>query len=393
MPLPNIFSNLINRILPGSVRVRYFNTRTIQPFTRYQNYWQENSIYVQNIINKISNDVAMLRFRHVRITRIDGAPDDMQIFETDPLATVLTISPNDYKVPFVFWSEVMRKILLDQIAVVVPTYTGGNISGITLADGVYSFDNHQITIEINGTAKTVDINSVWIFENPRQNVNIELGMITGLIDASLRALSYKLAEGNNRLKGFLKIPTKAIDEKLRKEAELRVNNIMAAAAGSGIGYLQQGEEFQELTGEYGTASQDQMEFLKSVLHDAYGISPKLFTCEYTEDEFRAYYSTVLKPYMRMITEEINRKYFSQTARTQGHKLITHFDIFDMVTIKDMTDFAFKSKYSAVLNSNEIRELMGFPPYYGGDAFQSNLNATNVGAMDPTVMENNPGNNN
>lgn len=69
---------------------------------RSQNYYKRNSIYLDNIYNKISTDVAMLRFKHVKVTRHENAVDEMQWFEQSDLAQVLTVSPNDHDTPIVF---------------------------------------------------------------------------------------------------------------------------------------------------------------------------------------------------------------------------------------------------------------------------------------------------
>lgn len=375
----NSFINFFARVIPSWFGIRYTKMQQVNYFRERYNYWQNNSIYLDNIINKISTDVAQLKFKHVKLTRNDNAPDDMKWFEFSDLAQCLTISPNDYETPINFLSNIMRKMLNDQIAVVIPTYNKGILQSLQLVDGVVNYENHKMNVQLENQTLEIDINSVWIFQNPKQNISAQLGQITRLIDDNLRALSYKLSEDNSRLKGFLKIPTKAGDGELKKRAELRVSNIMEAAKGAGIGYLQQGEEFQELNKEFGTASENEMEFLKSQLYHAFGINEALFTCNYTEEQFRAYFHSVLKIYQRVISEEINRKFFSKTARTQGQKLLVYYDMSDLTSIKDLSDFVFKTKYSGILNANELREMFfGLPSYPNGDLFETNLNAVSLG---------------
>ncbi|MBC1388628.1 phage portal protein, partial [Listeria innocua] len=181
----------------------------------------------------------------------------------------------------------------------------------------------------------------------------------------------------SEIKGFLKLPTKVADETMKNKAQKRINNMAETAKTNGISYLEQGEEFQELSNKYETIANDDLEFLKNQIYQAYGINEKLFTCDYTEEQYRAYYQTIVKLFMRVITEELNRKSFSKTARTQGHKILAYMDIFDVSSLKDLTEFMFKSKYTAVNNSNELRSLIGLPPYDGGNVFESNKNATKI----------------
>ncbi|MTV35462.1 phage portal protein, partial [Streptococcus pneumoniae] len=89
-------------------------------------------------------------------------------------------------------------------------------------------------------------------------------------------------------------------------------------------------------------------------------------------------SSVMKLYQRVFSEEINRKYFTKTARTQGNKLLVFFDMADMISFKDLVEGGFKSKYAGLMNSNEFRETyLGLPGYEGGEVFETNLNAVRI----------------
>ncbi|HGA1205590.1 TPA: phage portal protein [Streptococcus suis] len=342
-------------------------------------YWRKNSIYLDNIYNKISTDTAQMRFKHVKITRQLGGVDKMDWYENSDLANVLSISPNPLETPIVFWSNVTRAILRDGVAVVIPRWENGRLIEIWLAKRTVNWTVDKVEVVLEDTSVWLNIADVWIFENPKQNVTAQLNQVADLIDSNLNALSEKLVEGNKGIRGFLQLPTKAADQHLRKLAEERVKNMLESAKVSGIGYLEQGEEFKELNSEFATASKDELEFLKSQLYHAYGINEDLFTCNYTEQQYRAYYSSVMKLYQRVISEEINRKFFTKTARTQGNKLLVFFDMADMISFKDLVEGGFKSKYAGLMNSNEFRETyLGLPGYEGGEVFESNLNAVRIG---------------
>ncbi len=376
----NSVINFFSRLVPSWMNIRHTQMQQVRYFAREQNYWNSNSIYLDNIINKIATDVALLKFKHVKITRNKGAPDEMAWFEHSDLADCLSCSPNDFETPVNFWSSVVRTMLQNQVAVVIPTYRSGNLESINLADCVTEYDSQskRLIVEMNNKVFSLDIGSVWIFQNPKQNISVQLGQITRLIDDNLRSLSFKLSENSAQLKGFLKIPTKAEDGELKRRAELRVRNIMDTAKNAGIGFLQQGEDFQELSNTYQTASENELEFLKMQLYQAFGINEKLFTCDYSEMQYRAYFQSVLKVYQKVISEEINRKFFSKTARTQGQQLLVYFDMYDISSLKDLNEFAFKMKYSGIMNANEIREIFGYGSYVGGDVFETNKNAIRIG---------------
>nr|DAS74905.1 MAG TPA: portal protein [Caudoviricetes sp.] len=370
----------INNLREVFARIfRTNNRKTTRTYLqRNITYWRRNSIYLDNIYNKISTDTAQMRFKHVKITRNPGGVDKMEWYENSDLANVLSFSPNPLEIPIVFWANVTRAMLRDGVAVVVPRWENGRLVEIWLAKKTVTWTSESVEIMLDDITVELPLSDVWVFENPKLNVTSQLNQITELIDINLNALTEKLSDGNSSLRGFLKLPTKAADEHLKKQAKNRVDSMLDLAKSGGIAYLEQGEEFQELSKDYSTASKEELEFLKSQLYNAHGINEKLFTCDYTEEQYRAYYSSVMKLYQRVFSEEINRKYFTKTARTQGNKLLVFYDMADMISFKDLVEGGFKSKYAGLMNSNEFRETyLGLPGYEGGEVFETNLNAVRI----------------
>jgi HK97 family phage portal protein len=341
---------------------------------RQQRYWRNNSIYLENVYNKISVDIAMLKFKHIKVAN----PNEWQEFDSSELINLISFSPNDDETPINFWTNVSRSMIENGVAVVVPQYSQGKILSLELAVGNVYFDDFNVTLSIKDKEFTLKKSDVWIFENPKKNLSVQLLKITQLIDDNLRALSEKLSDGNNStIKGFIKFDTKAVNETLKKRTQERIKAIQEVAQSGQIGWLEEGEDFKELTHAINTASSEELEFLKSQLYQAFGINEKLFTCDYSEMQFRAYYNGVLKIYLRVIAEEINKKYFTQTARTQGHKLLAFYDLFDLTSLKDLTEFADKMKYHAMMSPNEVRAIIGYSPYKGGETYSDNANAVAV----------------
>lgn len=347
-------------------------------FHRHYRDLQKNSLYVENMYNKIATDVSMLNFKHVRIQRRKDAHDLMTWEQTSDIQNALTVSPNDFQTPTVFWSEVMYKILKDGACVVVPTYKKGKIQSLNIVYGNWKVENKTIQFEVDDDKEVkTSINNVLIFINPKKNVGTALHSITNLIDENLRQMQYKLAESKGSLKGFIRFNTKLADNSMKDYAKSRVKNILETAEDGGMGYLDKDEEFIELSHTYDTFSSEEISQLKEQLYQAFGMNEKLFTCDYSEEQYRAYFSSVLKVYQRVIAEELNRKLFTQTARTQGQKILVYYDYFDIASLKDLSDFAFKSKYSALMSANEIREIFGYGAYEGGDVYESNRNAIDI----------------
>lgn len=379
----SVFSGIINffrNVVPSfGIRHHKMYSTITDYFDRFC-YFNSNSIYLENILNKISNDVAMLKFKHIKITKKENEEiPKMTWFEHSDLSNVLCVSPNEFDTPINFWAKVTRKMLSDQVAAVIPSFENDRITSIVLADSILKPTDDSKIIQVNAGDKTyeMDSSSIWLFENPKKNVTTSLDQMTRLIDDNLKNISLKLSSKGNSLKGLLKYPTNIDDESLVEKSKFRVNKILEGAKESGIGVLQRYEEFQELQNEYSTIASSDLNFLKEQFYNAFGINEKLFNCDYTENQFRAYFSSVLKIYQRVISEEINRKYFTKTARTQGQKLLVYYDMYDISSLRDLNEFAFKMKYSGIMSANEIREIFGYGSYLGGEVFETNKNAIRI----------------
>lgn len=103
-------------------------------------YWVSNSIYLDNIYNKIATDVAMMRFKHIRITR------QTEWFEHSDLATVCGVSPNVSEAPFVFWANVVRIMLMNWVSVVVPVMYGTSVERPQLIDGKIDITDDDLLV-------------------------------------------------------------------------------------------------------------------------------------------------------------------------------------------------------------------------------------------------------
>jgi HK97 family phage portal protein len=339
-------------------------------------YWQTNSLQLDNIFNRIATDVAMSEFSHVVVREVDGLKT-YEKQELSDLTNVLSVSPNKLETPIIFWSRVVRNMLENGVVVVLPVFISGRIQSLKIIESSFDYDDNYIYFNSEGLDYTLSLDDVWIFENPKSNISNQLGQITRLINDALRAISERVNEHDKDLSGLLKFPTKIQDGEMKARAESRVSNILDVAKKGGIGYLDAGEEFQELKNTYGLASKEELEFLKGQLYEAFGLNEHLFTCDYTEEQYRAYVQSVLSVYIRSIQEEISRKYFTRTARTQGHRLIYKLDMYAVSSLKDLTSFFKETVWAGILNTNECREIIDKSGYIGGDIFRTNSNAVDL----------------
>ena len=110
-----------------------------------------------------------------------------------------------------------------------------------------------------------------------------------------------------------------------------------------------------------------------------------------------YMTRVVEVIVQAITEEMERKFLSKTARTQ-HQAIRYFhDRFSLVPMSQLADLADKLTRNEILTSNEVRQALGMKPSSDPKADQlvnSNMpyDMTNVGnaeGAEPDYMSKDP----
>jgi hypothetical protein len=98
-----------------------------------------------------------------------------------------------------------------------------------------------------------------------------------------------------------------------------------------------------------------------------------------------YNNRIISPICTAFAEEVNRKFLTKTARTQGQSILFFQDPFKLVPISNIADIADKFTRNEILSSNEVRGLIGFKPSNDPAADElrnKNINQSNAGAADP-----------
>lgn len=339
------------------------------------------SIYLNSIYQRLSTDIANLNLTHVQAVSSNGVTI-MEPQTTSELTYLLKIAPNEYDTPITFWTSVAMKMLVDGIAIVLPVYKSAELKSFKLIHN-YTIDQDPETYELFVSVgdKKLSFDKLLVFKNINHGLHDDMMNITSLINDSLTSLTAQIAENKQGLRGFIKLNTNVRDQELLKYTQNRLDSIMQVANSTGIGHLQQNEEFQELKKDISTVSPEHLDFLKKQLFENYGINEDILTSNYNSQQYTAYIKSIIFPLQKIIVEEINKKLFSRKALTLGYKVINPNNALEFVSPDELADTLKDLKYVGVINSNEARALIGYDSYAGGDRYETNLNAAEIRARD------------
>lgn len=137
----------------------------------------------------------------------------------------------------------------------------------------------------------------------------------------------------------------------------------------------------------GTALQD----LRNLIYENLNINPKLLTGDYSEEDYRAFYSTHLMPLKGALEELLNQVVIGRDDYIKGCRINIILDLMQFSTLESFTNLAKEGLYNGYLTANEIRSVLGKDKYPGvfGDLIMGNKNAVilNNDALNDKVATN------
>lgn len=332
----------------------------------------ERSI-VTSVYNRIALDVSAIDIRHVKT-------DDNGRYLRDinsGLNNCLTLEANRDQTGRAFIQDIVMSLLDEGCVALVPIDTTDNPS-FTSSYDILSMRTGKILdwypahvkvrVYNDRTGEKEDVvvlkRTVGIVENP-------LYAVVNEPNSTLQRLLRKLVlmdavdeqTGSGKLDLIIQLPY-AIKTTARKEqANERRKDIEEQLAGSkyGIAYTDATEHITQLNRPLENNLMKQIEYLTSMLYSQLGITQSILDGTADEKTMLNYYSRTIQPILSAITDEIERKFLTKTARSQGQSIMSFRDPFKLVPVNDIAEIADKFTRNEIMTSNEIRQVVGMKP--------------------------------
>lgn len=138
---------------------------------------------------------------------------------------------------------------------------------------------------------------------------------------------------------------------------------------------------------------DQIQYLTELLFSQLGITQDILNGTANEQVMINYYNRTIDPILSSIADEMNRKFLTKTARTQGQAIMYFRDPFRLAPVSQIAEIADKFTRNAILSSNEVRAIVGYKPVDDAQAnalSNKNLNAAADAPPPPEVQTEEPG---
>jgi len=142
---------------------------------------------------------------------------------------------------------------------------------------------------------------------------------------------------------------------------------------SGIGGLDATTDFTPVKIEPQTATDEQIKMYNEKVLKYFGINENIIQSKYSEDEWNAFYESVLEPIGLQMSLEFSNKLFTPTEKNFGNEII--FESNRLQYASNKTKIELVRYASNIMTINEQREVFNLAPIEGGDVFMIDQNHT------------------
>lgn len=332
----------------------------------------ERSI-VTAIYNRIAVLTSMVDIKHIRLDKDGRYAEDI----SSDLNECLTISANIDQTGRAFIQDIVTSMLDEGCVAVVPVDTTFN------PEKTGSYDIQSLR-----TGKILEWHPEWIrvrvyneksgqkedifvpkkvcaiIENPFYAVMNEPSSTLQRLIRKLNLLDViDEQSGSGKLNMIIQLPYVIKTEARRVQAENRRKDLEDQLANSkyGIAYTDGTEKVTQINRAVENNLMSQIEYLTSMLYSQLGINQAILDGSADEKTMLNFMNNTIEPILVAVTEEMNRKFLTKTARTQGQKITFFDDPFRLIPVNSVAEIADKFTRNEIMTSNEVRQKIGMKP--------------------------------
>lgn len=177
----------------------------------------------------------------------------------------------------------------------------------------------------------------------------------------------KLAGG--KLDLLIQLPYTIRSQVRRDQAQIRQKEIEDQLQNSqlGIGYIDGAEKVVQLNRPAESNLVAQTEKLLEKLYSELGVTAEILNGTASAEAMANYRERLIKPLLRAVQQEMQRKFLRKTARNHGHAILYFVDLLTSVTLSSLAAAADQLCRNTILSPNDFRGALGLPPSQDPDA--------------------------
>lgn len=332
----------------------------------------ERSI-IASLYNRIAIDVAAISIQHVRLDKNGHFKETI----SSGLNECLTHRANKDQSGRALIQDVVLTLCDEGSVAIVPVELPKEPSISPLADVTelrcgkilqWAPDDIQISLYNDSVGQRQDI---WLPKTYCAIVENPLYAVMNEPNSTLRRLIHKLnlldnfddKIGSNKLDMVIQLPYTVRSELRKQQAQERLKEIEMQLTGSkyGVAYLDSNEHVTQLNRPIENNLLDQIDYNTQLLYSQLGLDETVFNGTADEKTMLNYYNRTIEPIISAISDALDIKFITKTARTQGQAIRFFRNPFKLVPVEQLAEIADKFTRNEILSSNEVRAIIGYKP--------------------------------
>ena len=349
---------------------------------------------VTSVYNRIALDVSQIKLEHARVDENGRYMESI----TSGLNYALTQEANiDQTGKTLILDAVMSMFDEGSVAIVPVDTVGDPILGSydikTLRVGkIVGWLPTAVRVELynertgNRDQIVLPKSIVAIVQNPFYSVMNSPNSTLQRLIHKLNLLDYiDDQSGSGKLDLIIQLPYSLVSQTRKDKANERKQEIEDQLKDSkfGIAYIDSTEHITQLNRSVNNNLLDQINSLTALLYSQLGLTAEIMNGTANESVMKNYYSRTVNPIIESFKDELQRKFLTKTARSQGQAILYFNDVFSLIPVDSLADIADKFTRNEILTANEIRSVIGFKPSKDPKSDQlrnSNLNQASDSSM-------------
>lgn len=355
----------------------------------------ERSI-VNAVFTRIAIDSSQINIIHCRLDEDGKFKEHIK----SPLNSCLTLEANIDQTGRAFIIDAVMSMLDEGVVALVPVDTdvdptnreSFNILTIRTAK-ILEWRPTEVKLKLYNENKGIK-EEIWLPKRAVAIIENPLYSIINEPNSTMQRLMRKLSlldvtdeqTASGKLDLILQLPYTLKSDAKKLHAKERVKEIEDQLAGNkyGIAYTDGTEKITQLNRSLENKLMSQVEYLTNLLFSQLGITQSILDGTADDQTLLNYYNRTIEPIISAITDEMNRKFLTKTARTQGQAIKSFRDPFKLVPINNIAEIADKFTRNCIMTSNEIRQVIGMKP--SDDAKADELINNNISQPADEMMD-------
>lgn len=132
-------------------------------------------------------------------------------------------------------------------------------------------------------------------------------------------------------------------------------------------------EYTPLTTDPKLVDADTLKFIQSKILDYFGVSPEIFSNDYNEDQFNAFYESTIEPLAIQFSEAFSNGLLTNNQLERGEEIIFFSERLQYASWQTKVQAIEKLMGLGIMSLNESRGILGLEPVEGGDKRLQSLN--------------------